>query len=164
MMQATIVPSFIDAPKPGKRNYSVKDKDNVRWSVPPNIAQQMAKGQAVMVDYEVSEFQGKSYNLVKGIAGSMAQQPMQMGSPQTRPTASHVNGKGAKSVGEEASMFAMGLINRLYAGTGQFPGFDVLRDQIVQARGAWLNAMGETRAIKPPVQEPPPFDDDVPFV
>jgi hypothetical protein len=158
MMQATIVPSFIDPPRPGKKNFSVKDKDNVRWSVPPGIAQNMQKGQAVIVDYEVNEFQGKSYNIVKGIAGSMSP-PSQ---PQTaaRP-APKMN--GSKSVGEEASMFAMGLLNRLYAGTGVFPGFEVLRDQIVQARGAWLNAMGQTRGpeVKPP--EPPPFDDDIPL-
>lgn len=153
MMQATIVPSFIDPPKPGKKNFSVKDKDNVRWSVPPGIAQQMQKGQAIVVDYEVSDFQGRSYNLVKGMAGSMSP-PSQ---PQ-RPAAPKMN--GSKSVGEEASMFAMGLLNRLYAGTGTFPGFDVLRDQIVQARGAWLNAMGHTRGEE---VKPAAGDSDAPF-
>lgn len=156
-MQATILPKYVNDPKPGKKNYSIKDENGAYWSCPPAIAQQIKPGQAVMVEYEVNEYQGKSYSMIKGLAGSMAKP-----APQTNSQAPAPRSAGSKSIAEEASMFAMGFLNRLYAGTGQFPGHDILEQQIRDCRGAWLMAMGHTKAVAKPAPVAD-FDDDIPL-
>lgn len=66
-LTAQIVPSYIDDPKPGKTNYSVKDSSGARWSVPPLEAQKLVKGQVCVVAYRINNFNGKSFNMVERV-------------------------------------------------------------------------------------------------
>lgn len=75
MNTATLTPKFIDPPQDGKKNYKVKDTNNVVWFVPPDTIGKMAKGTPCTVEYDVNNFNGKSFNMVKGVVGQPQQSP-----------------------------------------------------------------------------------------
>lgn len=58
------------------------------------------------------------------------------------PTPAPTNGLVQAAVDKEAHMGAMSFISRLHAGTGQFPGEDILADQIRRYISAWKKATG----------------------
>lgn len=132
-MQTTITPRYVDQPKPGKKNWSVKDVAGVVFSVPPKFAPQFRIGEPVMVDYSVSHYNGKDFNMVEGATGTLAPAPMQA-SPAYHPPApeyaqqskpasvQHTNGHTAPGSGhdKDRAMFVTGCVGRAM-GSGQYP-------------------------------------------
>lgn len=85
-MIATITPRYINDPKPGKRNYWVKDAAGVGWSVPPAEAQKMVANQPCVVAYTV--FQGNnghSTNMVERVDATQAAAPAPQPAAQYAP-------------------------------------------------------------------------------
>src|SRR5690242_11345228 len=65
-MQTTITPKYVDQPKAGKKNWSVKEEAGVSFSVPPKFAPQFRVGLPVTADYSLSHYNGKDFNMVEG--------------------------------------------------------------------------------------------------
>jgi len=126
-MRATVTPTFVDPPKPGKTNLSVKGDDGTRFSVPPKFGPSFVVGLPVTVDYEEKFYQGKTFNMVEGVMPvSMRAQfpapvakdlPVEMShGPQTqvKPSTDH----------KDMLIFVTGVVGRAM-GSGQFSTTDV---------------------------------------
>lgn len=129
-MQTTITPRYVDAPKPGKKNWSVKDESGVLFSVPQRFASQFRVGSPVTVDYSVSHHNGKDFNMVEGATGTPQQTPAPppyvppAPPPQPAPV-QHTNGHAAANVHDkDRAMFIMGAVGRAM-GSGSFSVNDV---------------------------------------
>ena len=141
MQTATVTVDYVNQPKPGKKKGSIKTKELGYIGVWPDKLDQFEKGATYTINY-VQEGEYKDF---KGMAGSMAK-------PSGAPPKT-----GVKSPNEEASMFAMGFLNRLYAGTGQFPGSVVLAQQVRDCRAAWLQALAQNEPQGPDNSDDPPY-------
>ena len=181
-MQATITPKFMDAPREGGKYWSVKGQDDIQWKVHPDIAQHMARGIPVTVEYTVNDFNGKQYNMVKALAGTaqpapqpapqpaqpapvVQPQPAPAPAPQPastpRPSAAHINAHFSTQAEE---IFVTGIVGRAM-GSGKFgpEHISVLTKAAIQA---WQNRHGTTAPEYLGTFEAPPTgqpDDEIPF-
>src|SRR6188768_1077779 len=105
---ATIEVEYVNPPKEGKKKGSIKTKDGEYYGVWPDKLHLYAPGNTYTIQYESSEFKGKTYKDVKRIVDA----------PATTAAKHATNGNGSTKSRE---MFAMGFVNRIYAGTGKIP-------------------------------------------
>ena len=66
MGQATITVKYKDAPKEGKKMWSISD-GNQRFLVEPQDAEKLQINSTYALEYKTSEFQGKSYHRITSI-------------------------------------------------------------------------------------------------
>lgn len=135
-MQATIVPQYIDAPKPGKKNWSIKDTAGIYYSFAPDLAAGLQANVPITIDYRVNNFNGKQFNMVERVYGATGAPVQQHPAPAatvyapiTAPAPAapvshpqpHRNGNGETKSRE---MFIMGVVGRAMGG-GNFTITDV---------------------------------------
>jgi hypothetical protein len=116
-MQVTITPKYVNEPKPGKKNWSIKDQGDVYYSIPPDMAPSFKVGQPVTVDYQSKDFGGRSINMVERVYA--AQAPMQQAPLPPQVLANLANGSPAPQVrnGDPRSedIFVAGVVNNAIA-------------------------------------------------
>lgn len=155
-MQTTITPKYLNEPKPGKKNWSIKDEAGVYYSVAPDMVASMKVGQPVTFDYKVNNFQGKDFNIVERVYGTnpsqaapaMLNQPLSSQAGQGHNSNGHKNGGDAKS----EDIFVCGVVNHAIASQSLPLDAQSLSNAVRNARKAWRN--GE------PKNEP---NDEMPF-
>ena len=74
MPVATIVPKYINQPKPGKKEGSIRLADDSFYGVPPALIPQFQMGGTYEVEYTERDWQGKTFRSIKSVK--------QVGAPQ----------------------------------------------------------------------------------
>src|SRR3990167_5126010 len=165
---------MIDYAGPGKKNPAYgKVKSGEDWfDCSLDIANQLYKHKGKQVQVLVEQTP-KGYWQIKGFPNAM-----QMGGQQYAPAsvgqaASVVvaNIAPPQGIGREEGMFAMAVIGKAFQGLGTIPAQQVLADAVYHAVLAWRDAELSLKEFasrtapttRPGPQEPPPFDDPVPF-
>lgn len=157
MSTAKVTVAFVNPPKPGRKQGSIKTEDGVYIGVWPEMLGQFAKGGTYEIEYDSQTGKdGRVYHsLKKLVSGSNgAQAPL-------NPSAG-----GGQSHAKAAEMFAMGMLNRSVQGLGveAIPEEDVIFNKIVALRAAWTAAwaapLGPQTKQVPLSQE---LNDDIPF-
>lgn len=143
MNTATIKVRYVNLPREGKKMGSVKTYDDDYYSVWPSDLGKFEPDQTYTVQYEESDYQGKTFKTIKFPKGPSRAKPSQ--------TQTHTNGS-TKSV----EMFVMGTIGRSLQGTGTFPDGATLEGWIRDARMAWENGFREP-AGNAELDDPIPF-------
>lgn len=138
-MQLTTTPKYLDEPKPGKKNWTMKDESGVYFSVSPDMAQGMKIGVPVTLDYRVNNFNGKTFNMVERVYGAAVPTTHTTAvTPPTNPNPiqqghnapAHKNGDA-----KAREMFVMGCVGRAM-GSGQF-GVTDIKTLTLAAADAW---------------------------
>lgn len=133
-MQVTITPQYIDAPKPGKKNWSIKDTAGAYYSFPPDLAVGLQAGQPVTIDYRTNNFNNKTFNMVERVYGASAPPAQTQAAPSTpshphaplpTPAASATQPQPHRNGDAKArEMFIMGVVGRAMGG-GNFQVTDI---------------------------------------
>lgn len=161
-MQATITPRYIDPPKPGKTNYSVKDDTNVRWSVPPEEASRLQVGVPVSLDYRDNTFNDQIYHMVDAVQAApgtpVIPTPAPVPVPATEPppfvpqapvvpppapAAPPPLARTATGIDKDAAIFVTGVIGRCFHGTGAMPDEEFISSMVKHLRRAFLSGMND---------------------
>lgn len=75
MLTATIIPKFINQPKPGKKMWSLKLEDEAFFMFPAALSSQLKVGGTYKVDYEESDFNGQTYRTIRKVEQQAAPSP-----------------------------------------------------------------------------------------
>ncbi len=67
MPLATVTVKFINQPKEGKKEGSIRVQDDSFYGVPPALLAQFQQGGTYEVDYTTREWQGKTFKSVKSV-------------------------------------------------------------------------------------------------
>lgn len=81
MGQANIAIAYVNPPKAGKKNGSVKTKTGEMFGVPPEKLDQFQQGGEYAVEYSERQFNGQTYRTI--IAATLMQPPVQSRSNDT---------------------------------------------------------------------------------
>ena len=168
----------IDYAGPGKKNPAYgKVKSGEDWfDCSLDMANQLYKHKGKQVQVLVEQTP-KGYWQIKGFPTAaqmggmqfeMARGPVSAGQAVASVTASIAPPQG---IGREEGMFAMAVIGKAFQGLGTIPAQQVLADAVYHAVLAWRDAELSLKEFasrtapttRPGPQEPPPFDDPVPF-
>ena len=141
----TITPKFINPPKEGKTNYSVKDTDDFLYSLNPQYLESFNIGVPVEVTYENREFNGNWFKMVKGARPPQAQSQPAPG-PAPRPAGSVFS--------QDKHIFITGVTGRAM-GSGNFAAVDI--KDIALAAAAAFDALINRET---PSQD---INDEIPF-
>jgi len=113
MTTTTIIPKYINSPKPGKRLGSVKDQDDTLWLTPPEAMAGMVVGLASLVEWVPLVFQD-------GTQGKKITSSRPVDSGATRPSMVTT----ANGVDKEEHIFITGIVGRAM-GSGKFADTDI---------------------------------------
>lgn len=131
MARATIQVKYVNQPREGMKNGSVKTAEGVLYGVPPPLLPQFQPGGTYNVEYNTSQFQGRTYSTI-----SAASAMVQSGAPLQSGSKFHANDETAERI------FVCGIINAA-VGNGSL---SVNRAELVAAvsacREAWQAAFG----------------------
>ena len=148
--------AYVNPPKDGGKKGSIKDMHGRYFGVWPDKLALYQKGNTYEIEYDVEEYQGRTYRNVKriinGAGGTHA--PSGRGAP----TPAAGRGMDTKSV----EMAVMGIIGRAFQGTGTIPDEAALTRMVRTIRKAWVNGFNDELS-HPPEQYENELNDEVPF-
>lgn len=99
MPTATIIPQYVNQPKPGARSGSVKDGDGNYWSVDPRDLSMFTVGQPATIDYlEQAGKDGRIWKNIKRVHGETSNGQYPPSAPQLQPQKPVGNGVGFRQV------------------------------------------------------------------
>lgn len=170
MMQATVTPRYVNAPREGKKNGSITfdhDGGSVRVSVPADQLGKFQPGQSIGISWSPQEFttpdgQVKSWNKLLSVNTPQGMPAQQSAAPQRQQA--HTPDSKSKE------MAVMGIVGRAM-GSGKYEPADV-HHLMMEARVAWESVMegkapASVKVVSPPVNPAPQadagLDDDLPF-
>jgi len=161
--QVTI--AYVNPPKPGKKQGSIKTEDGRYFGVWPDKLGGFQKGMTCTIDYEVStasDGSGRQFYNLKNAYTSLGT-PIGGGGPAPQPGLfPHKQAKGGGASTEE--MFVMGFLNRCYQGAHDVPDREVLVKQGVDLLYAWRKIFAPAEKQAQVATPTPPLpDDDIPF-
>jgi hypothetical protein len=83
-----ITPAYIDAPKAGKTNWSVKDTAGVYYSCKPELVGGLTVGVPAEINVSHKDFNGKNFTFIDAVVGGQAPVPTNGGTApqQAAPT------------------------------------------------------------------------------
>jgi len=131
--KATITAQYVNPPKDGKPNGSIKDTNGRYWSAKPEYLSQVQPGMTFGVEYRTSEFNGKTYYFIEGLlfngqtpAQTMQQPAQQAYVPPQTTVAPQPTPKLAviPPSDKEEGMFIMGVVGRAM-GSGKYETKDI---------------------------------------
>jgi len=67
MPTQTVIVAYVNAPREGKKNGSIKTKGGDYYGVPPAMLSQFEQGGTYQVEYSTREFQGQTYRNVVSV-------------------------------------------------------------------------------------------------
>lgn len=130
MPTATIVAEYVNPPKPGKKQGSVKGNDGHYYGVDPSQLGQFTQGGTYTIEYDTRIFQGKEYRNFRRMDGV---------APQTASKPSTSSSSHTKSV----EMACMGIVGRAVQGVGTVPDGETLMRWFMDIRSAWIATFTE---------------------
>lgn len=153
---ATITAKYVNPPKPGRTNYSIKTPEDELYWVDPRLASQFQPGGTYQIEYDTKTFGDRPSRVItRVVVGGAAPEPPPPQSyggyahPQSNHTpAPRTNGNGHRAPNGDAKareMFIMGVVGRAM-GSGKFEPHDI--SQLTnEAASAWdaLQTWGEPR-------------------
>jgi hypothetical protein len=143
MPQVTIIPRYVNEPKPGKKFGTVRTHDDVRYVVPAALIAHFEPGAETVAHVKVQQWSGESVNVVESVPGALPENGSGGISTGTvpvyepaKPVARHSNGNGDAerifvcaalksllesgrlvSVDEESLVESIAMLRRVYART-----------------------------------------------
>lgn len=152
-----ITVAFVNQPREGGKKGTVKDMHGRYFGVWPDKLDQYEKGGTYEVEYDTTEYQGKTYRNIKRIVSGGGRTPSRAGGGSSAPA-----GADNKAV----EMAVMGLMGRCYQGTGSLPPKDVLEVEMRNIKDAFEAAFSPV-VLPNPFEDGPPdengLDDEIPF-
>lgn len=133
MPTATISVQYVNPPKPGKKQGSVKTVDGQFYGVDPTQLGQFSPGGTYTVEYDTHTYQGKEYKTFRRMDGAL---PLPAPVATARPA--HT---------QAVEMFVMGVIGRSLQGVGTLPDREILTTWVKALRWAWIDGFA---SISPP--------------
>lgn len=159
MPVTTVTVEYVNQPKPGRKQGSIKTASGQYIGVWPEKLSAFQPGGTYEIEYDSETGQnGKTYHQLKKIINGAA------GGLQTvSQVARRVTGMAGGSSDQSEKIFVTGIIGRSLHGTGTIPDEDTLTDWVVRARAAW--ARGFAAAIGPVATKPlgEELNDEIPF-
>lgn len=151
MATAQVKVQYVNPPKMGKKNGSIKTPDNQIYGVPPNLLPQFQAGGTYQIEYNSREFNGQWYKTVAGVTPVAAPVP-----------SSNAGGGSAAPKWDDATperIFVCGAINA--AIEGGVIGFDqaTIENAVRTLRNVWANTFGN-KAVEQAKGE---LNDEIPF-
>lgn len=126
MPTATINVQYVNQPKPGKKQGSVKTVDGQFYGVDPTQLGQFAPGGTYNIEYDTHTFQGKEYKTFRRMDGVLPLQPP-------------VQHSGRPAQTQSVEMFTMGIIGRALQGSGTIPDRETLTTWVKTCRWSWID-------------------------
>ena len=121
MQTATIQVAYVNPPKPGKKQGSVKDAEGNIYGVWPDKLALFEPGNVYTIEYTTRDFNGQQYHDFKKMVETQA-------APRTS------NGNGHD---KSEDMFVMSCIGKALDGTGTLPDVVTLSGWVRTCRMAW---------------------------
>lgn len=158
MPTTTITVKYVNQPRPGKKQGSVKDDNGTIYGVYPDKLSLFQPNATYEIEYKDSEWQGKTYHNIVSVkpAGGLSPAPQSNGGGNYRPT----------SPVDAERMYVCSLVNAgIQAGRIDFSE-GAIEAATNAARNAWRNTFGAVTPLNtpaPPVRGRSDMDDDIPF-
>ena len=129
MQTATIQVAYVNPPKPGKKQGSVKDAEGNIYGVWPDKLHLFEPGNVYTIEYTSRDFNGQQYHDFK-----------KMVEAQAKP-----NGYAAATNGHDKScdIFTTGVIQQTLRGVGTLPEEEVLTEWIRRCIRSWKSGHEE---------------------
>lgn len=139
----TITPRFINPPKEGKTNYSIKDADDFLYSLQPKYLDRIQVGVPVEITYEDRQFNDRWFKMVKAVREVAPAQGANTASAQDSP------------ISKDEHIYVTGVVGR-WGGSGKFEATDIkaLTLAAADAYDAWLAKR---------TGKPADLDDEIPY-
>lgn len=136
MPTATINVQYVNPPKPGKKQGSIKTVDGQFYGVDPTQLGQFREGGTYTVEYDTHVYQGKEYKTFRRMDGVLPlPAPVQTGRP------AHT---------QAVEMFVMGVIGRAMQGVGTLPDREILTTWVRTLRRAWTDGFAAETDLENP--------------
>lgn len=149
MGQSSITVRYVNSPKAGKKNGSIKGIHDDIYGVPPHMLGNFQPGATYTIDYSVRSFNGQEYKTVT--TAVMASPPPQEGSG---------GGKyGNKDDATAERIFVCGALNAAISGGHAELSEAFLCNVVNMLRGVWAETLGRPAAAK----KNDDMNDEVPF-
>jgi hypothetical protein len=130
MGQATVTVRYVNPPKAGKTNGSIKDSDGVMYGVPPHMLNNFQQGATYTIDYSERDFRGQTYKTVT--TAVLTAPPQESGGGKYGPV----------SDATAERIFVCGALNAAIQG-GHVEMSDVVLSNVVNIlRTVWANTLG----------------------
>ena len=149
MTKATVTVSFVNQPKEGKKQGSIKTKDNALYGVFENMLGQFQPGSTYEIEYDSREWQGKTFHTVKSAKQVAA---------ATNGAAPAAGGRYDNVTAER--IYVCGLLNAFASGGQLAIDKQQIRDATNIIRAVWQETFGGVMP-KPTAKEE--MDDEIPF-
>ena len=111
MGTATVTVQYVNLPKEGKKQGSIKGADGTSYGVWANHIGNYKQGATYSIEYEERDYNGKTYRTVKDAT-------------LQAPAASHAGNGGANGPDKDKLIFVTGVVGRAM-GSGSFQATDV---------------------------------------
>lgn len=147
---AVINVAYVNLPKAGKKNGSVKTADGAYYGVPPNMLALFQPNNSYEVAYETSEWQGKTYRNVSAVKPAGSTPPV-MHHPAAGRNA------GPQDMATAERIFVCGALNAaIRAGQVNVGDVESTTHAVQAIREAWRMTLGNP-------QQRDDMDDSIPF-
>lgn len=152
-LSATISVRYVNPPKQGRTNGSVKTPEGEMYGVPPALLSQFQQGGTYNVNYTTRNFQGQNYKTITHVA--MVSPPQQ--SQGQRSNGYSKGGGDDDKLGER--IFVCGILNAAVSG-GHVEMSEVAIENVVNiGRAVWANTFGKKAGS--PISTGRPNNDDM---
>lgn len=141
MPSATISVQYVNPPKPGKKQGSIKTVDGQFFGVDPTQLGQFREGGTYTVEYDTHVYQGKEYKTFRRMDGAVPQQ-----------SAPIATGRPAHT--QAVEMFTMGVIGRALQGVGTLPDREILTTWVKTCRWAWIDGFAAIAKPETDIENP----------
>lgn len=154
MTQATITVAGIHPPGIGKKQGHIIDTTGGKWNVWGDKLHNYREGVTYDITYEVNEFNGAQFSVIKSVRPSNAApgpQPQRQndGWPGPQPRQASAPSAQVAFSPKDEMIFVCGIINNSLSNTNINP-FEItpieLIDMINKARQAWRNTLGKAQS------------------
>lgn len=169
LQYTTIEARFVDAPQPGRKNWSVKDANNQKYSVPSMFAGILQPGGRYDIGFRVAMFNGRPINMVESVqpAGQQQQQsPQQLQQPQyaLTPQGREIPQQkkymppatGYSGPNKDEQIFVTACLARFIQSGQVEPSVTSIVTMVMTIREAWAQSFGNK-------QINPELNDEIPF-
>lgn len=156
MNTATVKVAFVNQPKPGRKQGSIKTEEGTYIGVWPEQLSKFKPGGTYEIEYETNE---KGYHTMKRLVGGDIVPPT--AGQALNKTSSFAKGSDTKAV----EMVVMGIVGRAHQSTGTLPDEDTLYGQMLAVRAAWTRAFAAPLGPVPDASKltKDELNDEIPF-
>jgi hypothetical protein len=159
MPAATIIPAYINAPKPGAKSGSIKDQNGDYWGLRPEDMSQFAVGVPAEIVYTEREYQGRVYKNIQTLKSphSTGQHPGP--APALKPPQTNGVGFRPSMAPKDAQEARISLLCQAYAQAGIVPSAQDVETLVMNVTRGVANA---TPKLTSP-QHAEDMDDSIPY-